>query len=73
MKKEKQHFAPTNNKYHKKKRHNKCKVVASSTPHDDQLSIVMAFSIIPKCNNPSSIRSHLHPSSSLGLVHIEKS
>jgi hypothetical protein len=46
---------------------------ASSTPHDDQLSIVLSFSVIPNCSSRSSIRSQLHPSFYLCFGHTEKS
>jgi hypothetical protein len=42
-------------KHHKNKKHNKCRTMAPSTSHGDQLSLVLALSIIPKCSNPSSI------------------
>jgi hypothetical protein len=45
MKKEKQTPLLANNKNTK---HNKCKMVASFTPHDVQLSLVVAPSISPK-------------------------
>jgi hypothetical protein len=45
MKKEKQTPLLANNKNTK---HNKCKMAASFTPHDVQLSLVVAPSISPK-------------------------
>jgi len=73
MKKEKQNSSLANNRTsHKQKNTNKCKTMTSSTPHDDQLSLVLVLSIIPKYRSPSSIRSHLHPDLYLGLVHTEK-
>ncbi len=58
-------------KDHKNKNYNKCKTMAPSTLHDDQRSLVLVLSVIPKYHSPSSIRSHLHQNLYLGHVHIK--
>jgi hypothetical protein len=59
-----QNITKTKNTTNAKQRH-------PQTLHDDQLSLVLALSIIPKYCNPSSTRSHLHQNLYLGHVHIK--